>query len=258
MPDMIEINDSNYQQFINPVVDGEMKLCACLGLWETDDAFSRASTFEQLKDVPIIPESQWDERIDQLERDRATLRNLCEDCNLHVLDQNGTNYCWQNNNTFTAMVRRLQETGQAVRLSPASVAAPIKSFSNRGGWSSNGLDWMIKNGINTQEEWPPNAIDRSYYTDENKERAKRNRVLEFFKIETWEQVGSCILAGIPVSVGYSWWGHAVSGLHITKGSHDLIIANSWGRNWSSNGYGTLTGRKKIPDDACVIVSLTAA
>lgn len=257
MAEMVVIDDSNWQRWTNPIVDGQRRLSGYWGMWESQTVRGAAKTFQDLIDIPLIPESEWDDRIDQLERDKATIKDLCQGCELHVLDQNGTNYCWINAPTFCCMVTRLQETSRAIRYSPASGGAPIKNFANRGGWGSQALEWFKKNGVNLQDDWPPNAINRQYYTDENKEKAKRHITLEYFKLDNWHETGSCILAGVPVAVGYNWWSHEVTGVGVVKGSHDLVIANSWGRKWSDDGYGVLKGQKKIPDDAVAIVAMTA-
>ena len=255
MSDIITIDDTNYQLFIDPVVDGQVMYCTSYGMFQT--GLGDGPTLAE-SGVPLIPESDWDDVIRKRKRHGSTVRELCEDRGLEVLSQGSTNYCWCNGVHFAAMVARLQETGQVVRYSPASVAAPIKNFRNRGGWGQEALDWMIDKGANLQEDWPANAIDRRYYNDENKAKALKHKVLEYYRCRSWKEVGSAILAGWPVAVGYNWWGHLVCGIDLIEGSHDLVIANSWGKNWSDNGFGILKGRKKIPDgESVAITSMTA-
>lgn len=257
MPERIIINDSNYQQFINPVVDGEVKKCSFRGMFRPQ-SIVRARTFEDLKSVPLIPEADWDDHIDQLERDKATLKDFCLESGLEVLNQGQTNYCWINSPTFCAMIARLQETGQCIRFSPASAGARIKNFRNVGGWGSEGLEFMIENGINEQDDWPANAIERRYDTPENREKAKKNRVLEYFHLKSYEEVVSCILSGVPVACGFNWWSHEVTGMYVTLRTHNLGIGNSWSPKWGEYGYGELEGRKRIPDDAVAMPVLMAA
>lgn len=137
-----------------------------------------------------------------------------------------------------------------------AAGARIKNFRNVGGWGSEGLNWMLDHGVNLQSDWPANAIIRTYDTPENRERAKLNRIVEYFRLDNWDEVGSCLLAGIPVACGYNWWSHEVTGMDLTPAG-DLIIANSWG-NWGDQGYGLLQGSKRVPDDAVAIVSMMAA
>lgn len=257
MSEMIVIDDSNYQNFISPIVDGQKVCKGYFGMWETAEAKELAKPFSELG-IPLLPETEWDARIDQLERDRSTLKDFCLDSGLTVLSQGQTNYCWVNAPTFCCMILRLQETGRPVRLSPASAGSVIKQFSNQGGWGSQALAYFIKAGLNEQADWPANAIDRKFYTEVNKEKAKKNIALEHYKLEGFQETASCILAGIPVAIGLNWWSHEITGVGIIKGSHDLVIANSWGASWSDQGYGILKGSKKNPDDACAITSMVAA
>jgi len=43
-------------------------------------------------------------------------------------------------------------------------------------------------------------------------------------------------------------------VEIEAGSFGVRLPNSWGPNWSDNGYGVLRGSKAIPDAAVGIVS----
>lgn len=260
MGELVQIDDTNYQNFINPVVDGERKACASYGMFMPGGSRVALSAprFADQQKIPLIPESEWDDVIAQRRKDGATLKQFCEDLRLDVLNQGQTNYCWCNGFIFSAMVARLRESGQVVRLSPASVAAPVKNFQNRGGWGEEALEYMLKHGANLQYDWPANAIDRKYFTSENKEKAMRNQVIEYYRCESWEEVGSAIIAGHPCAVGYNWWGHLVCGVDIEEGAHDLVIANSWGQRWGDNGFGVLKGSKKYPNgDSVAVVSMQA-
>lgn len=242
------ITDSNYQQFINQGRRGYA------GMFPSVSERAACKTFGDLG-IPLLPEKDWDDIIEWQETNNATLVNLCNDLGLPCLDQNGTNYCWDNAPTHCCEVVRLGETGQVFSYSPASTAAPIKNFTNSGGWGSQALDYFKVNGMNLTVDWPANAIKRSYYTDENREKAKRHIVREFFVLDNWVERGSCILAGIPTADGYDWWSHEVCGMHILKGSHDLVIRNSWGMAWGDKGFGTLTGSRKQANDSVAITSM---
>ena len=247
------INDSNWKQITADLTHPR----GYRGMWLSDGARSAAPSFRDQTQIKLLTDTEIDERIDQAERDKATLKDFALDMNVECLDQGRTNYCWINAPVFCAMLRRLIETGQEHRYSPASGGAVIKGFQNVGGWGSQALAFMIENGINYQSDWPPNAIDRRYYTAENREKAKLNRVTEYYRLETWQEVKSCIAQKIPCGLGYNWWRHEVTGMCLTLRSHNLEIANSWG-NWGDRGYGTLEGSRRYPDDAVAIVSMTAA
>ena len=253
MADIITINDDNYRQFVSPVVNGERKRCRSYGMWTPGRPLSAGVPFAE-SGIPLIPESEWDDRLAQTRKDNATLKEFNQALGLQPLDQNGTNYCWANGVVQCAQIMRLQQTGQYIHLSPASVAGPKTSYRNVGGWGDMALEGMVERGCNTAEEWPPNAIDRKYDTAPLRERAKRNTPLEYAIVDDFQQTASAIIAGYPVAVGFNWWSDLVCGVGIREGNHDLLILNSWG-NWSDAGYGWLQGSKKKPDGAVAIMSM---
>jgi hypothetical protein len=142
-----------------------------------------------------------------------------------------------------------------IPLSPASVAAPIKNFRNVGGWGSEALNYIQQHGCAPQEDWPANAIERRYDNSESQASRKKFVIDEFWELKprNFDELATCLLYGVPVAVGYNWWGHEVM-------AHDLVardgtdryaieIDNSWGTNWSDNGHGLLEGSKALPDEA---------
>jgi hypothetical protein len=244
------ITDQNYFDYIDSGNRGY------LGMFESDEDRKESKRFADIG-IPLIPESEWDEIIDVLEKDGASLPQLCKSMGLPCLDQSGTNYCWVNAPTHCCEIVRLTETGQVFSYSPASVGAPVKGFRNIGGWGSQALTYMRENGINLTSDWPANKISRSYYTDDNAAKKKKHLVLEYFVLESWEERVSCMLSGIPTADGYSWWSHEVCGVGIIKKSHDLIIRNSWGMGWGDQGFSTLTGSRKYAGDSVAICAMLA-
>ncbi len=256
-PDTIVIDDGNYRQHVPPaVVGGERKSKGYHGMWEP--GCRSAKPFSDLG-VPLVPESEWIDRIKEQERYKSNLYHYSLDSSLPCLDQNGTNYCWINGPVHCMEIERLKESGQVVSLSPASAGARIKNFRNVGGWGSQGLEWMIEHGVNETGDWPANAIDRRYLTDANIESAKRNKVFEYYSLRSWDEVVSCLLAMIPVAVGYNWWAHEVTATHLVVQSRnvELGIRNSWSMGWGDKGFSVLKGSKKYPDDAVAIVAINA-
>jgi len=244
------IDDNNFQNFITPP-SGQSR--GYQGMWA--EGCQAPRPFAE-SGITLIPESEWADRIRQKERDRTRLMDLARDMGLPCKNQKSTNYCWVFAPTHCCELIRLKETGRVVSYSPASAGAPIKSFRNNGGWGSQALEYFKANGLNYTEHWPDTAISRDYYTTENRELAKRNVVLEYFNLESWAEVVSCILAGHPVGCGYNWWSHEVTGYDLTQ-SGNLIIRNSWSMNWGEDGFGELSGSKKIPNDAVAITSMVA-
>ena len=264
--DMVVIGDNNYRNFINPTVDGELKACSSKGMWNrtlTPDPEGYAGTFEDLESVPMIPESEWGDRIRQMEKDKTRMPDFAKDMGLAIRNQRNSSYCWSFGTTRSAEYALLQ-TGINMHISAFSVGAPVKNFRNQGGWGDQALAYMAKNGFNTSDEWDDSkgsgSISRKYYTDENRALAKKRVVLEYYKLRTgrngWAELVSCILAGKAVAVGYNFWSHLVCATWLEQ-NMDLGIDNSWGQGWSDGGRGLLTGGRKFPDGAVVINTVLA-
>lgn len=248
MPEMPVISDGNYQNFI----DGGRR--GYFGMFRQPEEKVACKSFADLG-IPLIPENEWDDIIRQFQKDKSTLIDLCKEMQLPCKNQASTNYCWVNAPTHCCEITRLTETGQVVSLSPASAGAPIKNFTNSGGWGNQALNYFKQYGLNYSSDWPDNAISRQYYTADNREKAKQNTVYEFYVLNSWVERGSCILAGIPTADGYNWWSHEVIGAGIVLGNHDLIIRNSWAMSWGDQGFGILSGSRKQANDSVAIVTM---
>ena len=223
---------------------------------------SYEGTADPFPDDMLIPESEWQARIKELEEREATIMHACDRAGLTVLDQNGTNYCWINAPVHCCEIRRVIANQTLVRLSPASCGGPIKGFRNNGGWGLEGLQYIANLGVVPQEKWPANAINRSYWTEENKALALHYRCTEWWALpdRSMKHVVSAILRGFPVALGYNWWSHEVTGVGLRwlDGGVVLVIDNSWGTGWGEKGRGILQGSRMIPDDAVVARAMVAA
>lgn len=252
---MLVINDTNYRQHINPpIIDGSWKSKGYEGMWKP--RCRKPKSFRELG-IPLIPESEWISRTKQNEESRSNIKSLCVDLGLPCLDQNGTNYCWINAPVHCCEITHLQNTATIISYSPASAGARIKNFRNVGGWGSEGLEWLRQNGVNETSDWPDNAINRSYDTTENRAKALTHRVVEYFVLNSWQEIISCLLSGVPVAVGYNWWSHEVTACDpvVVNNKVELLIRNSWSMSWGEDGgFGVLADSKKYPDDAVAVVT----
>ena len=145
---------------------------------------------------------------------------------------------------------------------PASAGAPIKNFRSVGGWGREALEWIVQYGLVPVDKWPANAIDRRYYTDENRAIALNYRVDEWYvlKNRSLEEQVSAILRGFVLAVGFNWWGHEVTAADVDwiDGEVVTVIANSWGPTWQDQGWGILQGNRQLSDDTvCPRTALAA-
>lgn len=211
---------------------------------------------------PLIPREQWKERLEEMERKKATLPQICDRVQLGVKNQGRTNYCWINAPVHALEIVRVIENQPKVSLSPASVGAIIKNFQNVGGWGSEGLRFLAEKGCVPSSLWPDTAIDRKYNTAEANAERQKYRVTEWWELKprNFEELATCLLMNVPVAVGYNWWGHEVTAVSLTYkgGDFGIVIDNSWGPGWENNGRGVLLGKKALPDDAvCPRVAIAA-
>ena len=253
----IIVDDDNFHRFAeDPVVGGEQM---SRGMEEWRLAWgSYASVPQSL----MIPRSEWDERIEEMERTRSRISDMTDAVgNLPVLNQNGTNYCWINGVVRCFELTRMVQGEPTVRLSPASAGGPIKNYRNVGGWGDEGLDYIVKHGVVPVDLWPPNAIDRKYDTEESRKKRKEFMVPEWTELRprNEDELISLLLNRIPVAVGFNWWRHlvcAVDPVALGRGQYGTRIDNSWGPQWGENGRGILKGTRHLPDGAVCIRSVT--
>lgn len=200
----------------------------------------------------LIPMSEMRARIEEQEALKTRLSDLIRYKKLPPKNQESTNYCWINAPTHCTEIIRLKQNQPMVILSPASAGAQIKGFRNVGGWGREGLLWIIEHGLTPVSLWPANAIDRRYLTPAATAAARDYRVTEWNELQprNLQQLASMLLRGIPVAVGFNWWGHLVTAVDAVwlDGALAIRIRNSW-LNWGDYGFGILQGSKALPDDA---------
>lgn len=219
--------------------------------------------FARAFDLPIIPRSEWPDRIADMERTKSRLSDICTQAGIPPLNQNGTNYCWAHGPVTGLEIMRAVNGLPYVNLSAASVAAPIKNGANQGGWGGDALEYMVSHGVATAEFWPLNSRSMSLNSKpEVIASREKHKVTEWLDLSNrnFDQLMTCLLLRIPVAVGYNWWSHEVCAVDpvYDGGKFQVRIRNSWG-NWGDNGYGLLSESKATPDDACAaIVSFASA
>lgn len=212
--------------------------------------------------MTLIPRSEWDDRIAEMERTKSRLSDLVLQAGIPSLDQNGTNYCWGNGVVTAMETLRCLAGLPYVKLSSASACAPIKNFRNNGGWGGDALEWAMEKGMCTAETWPANAIDRRYYTDAAKEEAKRFRVTEATDVEQYDfdALMTMLFNRVPCPLGLDWWGHlicAMDPVKISSGQYGVRIRNSWGDDYGDQGFAVLSERKSRGDVVAPRVMIAA-
>jgi hypothetical protein len=217
--------------------------------------------FSAMPDSMLIDKSEWRDRINAKQKDQAQVSDLLIYKKLPPKNQASTSYCWNTAPVGGYEAQRVIMNMPYVEFSNASVGGPVTGFKDRGGWGDDALDQMENAGVCPSEFWPNNAINKKYYTAENKQRAMENRIADgWWKLEGGhiEQVASLALQNIITQVGYDWWGHEVYVCDLLwDGDFMFRIRNSWGDIPDfPNGFGILKGRKMIPSDAVAFRQVT--
>lgn len=248
----IIIDDSNYKSHAQDFVQGgETRL---RGRIPRDYAKEPYGSLEHATpfDLPLIPESEWEPRIKEMEQSKSLLSQLMLANNIPSLDQNGTNYCWYNGVVTAIYGVRCLNRLPHVELSPASGAAIITGYRNVGGWGGDALKSNVKIGTAPAKLWPANAIEQRYDTEECRKERMKFRVQEWYDLQSRNiaQLMTCLLLRIPVAVGFNWWGHEVCGIDPVwqNGRPAMRIRNSWGASYGHKGFAVLAGNQMIPDD----------
>lgn len=264
------ISDRNYLQHVNPPSGFSRGLQARDRSRHPFGSMGFAAPF----DLPLIPRSEWPDRIADMERTKSRLSDLVLQAGIISKDQRSTNFCWFNAVTTAVETIRCVMGQPYVPLSSASGACIVKNFRNEGGWGGEALEQVVSAGICSEEKWPNAAIDRKYYTEEAKAEALLYRCLEWYDLKerAFDQLTTCNLNRLPVPIGLNWWSHevcAMDAVNLTtnkKSSQFYGLGtvfgnrprNSWSDTYGEKGFFVLTESKATPDDACCPRAMIAA
>lgn len=222
------------------------------------------------KEVPLIPFENWPELIREQETNKTRLSDIRMIADkgkpIQSLDQNGQGYCWAYSTCHGIMLKRALMGLPYIRLSGHSLAWVIKNGRDEGGWCGLSASEATKRGYMPVSLWPEKSMNgRQFNTAANWEVAKNFCITEGFldmqqrvwdMALTFQQLGSCILAGIPCPVDFSWWSHSILGMDLVYVTdkfpvndprcYGLRIWNSWRDSWGRLGTGVILGRKAVP------------
>jgi hypothetical protein len=257
-PREVVISDQNYHAFLNPhTPDGEWKARGAVPRnYETHPIgyLACAKPF----DLPLIPESEWQARLDAQISEKAQLsqiRNISGPGGgpIPSRDQNGKGYCWAHSSTSAALIANAVMGEPYHDFSAYCVACIIKGYRDEGGWGAESLEWIAENGIPTSEFWPQQSMSRTNDNPAMRANAKLHKFTEWMDLDPRNmkaQLVTCLLLGLPVVSDFDWWSHSVCTIDLVSVSpFRTRIWNSWGDSWSENGTGVLEGSKAIPDGA---------
>lgn len=267
-PNEVIITSRNYKRFLTPIVDGEprkmgLKPPAPKKYKLRDDIGAVEGSF----DIPLIPESEWADRLNEQIKAKAQLSDIRNSGKFGSVmpstDQNGRGYCWAHSSTSAALICRAKDNQPYADLSAYAVACIIKNYRDEGGWGEESLKFIADRGIPSSEFWPQRSVNRSNDKPETWANAAKHKFTsEWMALgggNMKAQLVTCLLLGIPVVTDLNWWSHSICSIDLVSISpFRTRIWNSWGDSWSENGTGILEGSRAIPDDALAPRVMTAA
>ena len=214
-----------------------------------------------------LPRNEWASRIEYLNRIKSQPVHWHKRYSDMIMSQKSTNYCWQYS-VVAAMKNAYARQGIShVELNAYATAYKGKRGANRGGYVLEGARYVQEFGV-CEDSVLPEFRKSNRWSADQKANAQKHKLAEFeeFGRDDFDGVVSALIGRQPcaVAIALTWWRHAVCavGAIIGKsGEVGLIIANSWGKRWSSEGesggYGILWGAKAIPYEAIAVRHVAA-
>ena len=202
--------------------------------------------------LPLIDMAEVPQRIADKTAAKTWISDICDLAGLPVKNQQQTNFCWANAPTHCVEIDRVMQGQPVLVLSAASVACQINGFRNEGGSGTDAVQWISKSGVCTDALWPNAAISRQYQTPTATADATNHIITQFFDLDSSndQEIITCLLNDIPVSVGIPAWGHEVTLTFLTWDStFHYGFDNSWGTSYGNNGRGVLSRSYSRFDEA---------
>lgn len=212
--------------------------------------------------IQMIPQTEWGPRWTQLTKDKARIQDVILGAGISANDQNGYGLCWCFAACGSHQIRSLVQNNHLVLPSVASCAGNIypNDWGVNGGWPGEAVEYLANKGGVHVSLWPMLGLKQSYSTPEGEADRSNHRNVTYVELgasgNMWNEYVSCVLQGIPICVTYSWWSHAVTGVGITGSGEASVIWNSWGNSYGTQGFGEITGSRRVPDEAYAILETT--
>lgn len=262
------IHDGNFRDYLSPIEPNEQGHHG-LRPRSFDVHPVGCYSFARPFDLPLIPEGEWQARLDAQIAAKAQLSDVRNRSGpnggpIPSRDQNGKGYCWAHSSTSAALIVNAIAGNPFADFSAYAVACIIKGYRDQGGWGAESLEWIAANGLPTSKTWPQQSMARSNDNQAMRAEAAKHKFTEWMDLADGgsllkQQLITCLLLGIPVVSDFNWWSHSVLTIDLVSiNPFKTRIWNSWGDSWSSNGTGILEGSKALPNGALAARVMTAA
>ena len=215
--------------------------------------------------LKIVPRSEWDARFDEQEELQSSVSHVFKRMNYgkpgKVLDQNGQGYCWNYSITQLLMLLRGLANLPYVELSGHANACLIKNYRDEGGWGGLAAKYAAEHGSPSVKFWPEKSMSRSNDTPAMRENALLHRPTEMWaddSVAVYDQnlsedeLATLGFNTIPCVFDSNDWGHSIAftrWYRLERGVWVPEILNSWTAGWGDGGFAKLNGRRRLPDGA---------
>lgn len=212
------------------------------------------SIAEDFPDEWLIPESEYQARIQEAEEKGERQSDMALNAGLPCKDQARTNFCFGNAPVHTLEYARMRQNQGYIELSAASVAAPLSDFRNNGGSGTEAMERIGDVGVMPVSVYPLNLVNgRQYFTDENLKIAAKFRHTKWVNLRTKQQKFSYLLRRMGISSsGWPWWEHETADYDVIMldGEAALRGRNSWAMSYSYKGFFIVRG-SRLNFDECI-------
>lgn len=216
-----------------PVVTGGMK-----GYIPRDYTLYPKSMFSPPSGIPLIPRSEWPQRIADRIREKAQLSDIRMSAGpgggpVPSLDQGPIGYCWAHSTAHAVMLDRMVRLLPYIPLSAYSVAATIKTGRDEGGWCGLSAQFMVQYGIAEQSVWPQGNRDHRLFARDDVKASMANHKITGDWVDlaaavydrnlSFDMDITLLLSNIPGPRDYNHWGHSVCGLDPVDGETQRTV-----------------------------------
>lgn len=238
-----------------------------------DMASYPVGSFAPPANITLCDLKELPDRIREQEEKKSRLSDIWKRTGIWNLDQGNVGYCWAHGPVHAVMVLRMLMNQPLVPLSAYSVAATIKKGRDEGAWGALALDFIIKNGICEQKDWPQGDRKLRPLTDPMWQTAAKYKATDgWFELESpvydrdmsKHQVLTCLIDRVPVPADSMWWGHHTCWFDVVdsypnKSATDLSRYGIRGiHSWYQQMFFVLKDSKSVPDNAVAMAGVLAA
>lgn len=185
-------------------------------------------------DFKVIAVGDWADAIAERQKQKAESRRMVED---FTLDQNGYGSCGSEGIAGCIIgCERKQGNPNVERLNAFRLYKYVNGGRDNGSSLPDNLAAAAEYGVPTETVSPRTRGWKEKITDEEREDALRHRLDEYWQVSNKEELGTALLLGMFVYLGYA--GHAFNAVDLVDDKR-LVWHNSWGEEFGDNGFSTL-------------------